>query len=574
MSSPRRIAVLCSFNLDLAKRPLQEALARAGIQAELYFTGYGLWQTEPLDRGSGLCRFAADIAMLFVAEEDVLTPLEGTDFGPPAQRAWAVGKGAWQRIETTVNGLLANLPPESSVLIHNLAKPGLNPLGTLEDSSGNSLGAAVDAFNEQLRLLAEANPRIRVVDYAGFVAEHGQAALRDDRLWHIGRMRLGRAGLTRLVDFHQRYLAALLTPRRKVLVLDLDNTLWGGVLGEDGIDGIVLGQEGIGLAYREFQLAIRALARRGVVLAIASKNNPADAWDVIEGHPEMVLRRRDFACAEIHWSPKSESLPRIAQQLNLGLDSFVFWDDEPREREIVRSQHPAVLVPEVPADPSDYARALLGLRCFDVLSLTDEDRKRGEMYRQEVDRQQWLQEATPADLSEFYRSLNMTVTIARPDEFGVARFAQLTQRTNQFNFTTRRYTEGDIRAKLADAAFGLYSVSLEDRFGKLGVVGAAIVQQSHGTWQLDTFLMSCRALGRGVEDAFLATLVCEAARGESELVGEFIPTKKNAPAREFLERLNVRLEPAGEGQFAFRLHTGQVEYPKWIALQERSCAHA
>jgi FkbH-like protein len=514
MSSPRRIAVCCSFNLDLAKRPLQEALARGGMEAELHFTGYGLWQTEPLDPGSGLNRFSPEVAILFVDAADLFAPLETAEFGPPAEKASAIGRAAWQRVETTVNGLLANLPQEAGLLIHNLSRPALKPLGTLEDNAGYSLGTAVDTFNARLRSLAESNPRVRVIDYAGFVAEHGHAALRDDRLWHIGRMRLGRAGLARLVDLYQRYLAALLMPRRKVLVLDLDNTLWGGVLGEDGVDGIAIGQEGIGLAYREFQLAIRALTRRGVVLAIASKNNTDDAWDVIDRHPEMVLRRRDFACAEIHWSPKSESLPRIAQQLNLGLDSFVFWDDEPREREIVRSQHPAVLVPEVPADPSDYARALLELSCFDVLSLTDEDRQRGEMYRQEADRQQWLEAATPSDLSEFYCSLNMKVTIARPDDFGVARFAQLTQRTNQFNFTTRRYTEGDLRATVADPSCGLYTVSLEDRFGKLGVVGAAIVERGNDAWHLDAFLMSCRALGRGVEDAFLATLVAEATQGK------------------------------------------------------------
>ena len=167
-----------------------------------------------------------------------------------------------------------------------------------------------------------------------------------------------------------------------------------------------IGQEGIGLAFREFQLALKALAQRGVILAVASKNNPADALEVFDHHPEMVLRRNDFACLEIHWNPKSESLPRIAQQLNLGLESFVFWDDEPREREVVRSQHPAVFVPEVPADPSAYAKAVLALDCFDVLNLTEEDRRRGEMYREETDRQQWLSAARPNDLAEFYRSLH------------------------------------------------------------------------------------------------------------------------------------------------------------------------
>jgi FkbH-like protein len=382
-------------------------------------------------------------------------------------------------------------------------------------------------------------------------------------------MRLGRKGLDHLAELHARYIAALRTPRRKCLVLDLDNTLWGGVLGEDGPEGIVLGQEGVGLAYREFQLAALALARRGVVLAVASKNNASDVAEVLDNHPEMVLRRRDFACLEVHWSPKSESLPRIAEQLNLGLDSFVFWDDEPREREIVRSQHPAVWVPEVPADPSGYARALLGLPCFDVLNLTEEDRQRGEMYRQEAERKQWMQ-TTPANLDEFHQSLDMRVTLERADGYAVSRVAQLTQRTNQFNFTTRRYTEADIRAMLADASVSVYTLALEDRFGKLGVVGAAIVRRDAKEWQLDTFLMSCRALGRGAEEWFLAELCAEAAAAGARLHGSFIPSAKNAPARQFLTRLNVALDANADGTCRFEIDSAHVTAPHWIARVQRS----
>ncbi|HTQ40747.1 MAG TPA: HAD-IIIC family phosphatase [Pirellulales bacterium] len=570
---PKRIAVLCSFNLDLLKRPLSEALARAGLQAEFYFTGYGMWEPEALNPQSPLHQFAPEVAVLFADATDLLPPLHPGDLLPRRADAAATAGAAWQRLTTVINGLLASLSPQSTLLVHNFARPSLNPLGTLEDNGGFSAGAAVDILNELLRTLAESNPRVRIIDYVGFVGEHGRNALFDDRLWHLGRMRLGRGALSQVAALYSRYLSALYVPQRKCLVLDLDNTLWGGVLGEDGPQGIALGQEGVGLAFREFQLAILALAQRGVVLAVASKNNPADALEVLDQHPEMVLRRRDFACLEIHWNPKSESLPRIAQNLNLGLDSFVFWDDEPREREAVRSQHPAVLVPEVPGDPSAYARTLLSLDCFDVVNLTEEDRRRGEMYRQETDRQQWITAAPPSDLGEFYRSLGMIVSITHPDVYAVPRFSQLTQRTNQFNFTTRRYTEGDIRAKLSNPSYGLYAISLQDRFGKQGLIGAAIVERRSDAWLLDTFLMSCRALGRGVEDAFLATLATEAAEAGSALHGTFISTKKNAPARQFLERLNIPLQSAGDENLKFKIDAAQVVFPQWISKQEGGSAN-
>jgi FkbH-like protein len=568
-----RVAVLCSFNLDLIKRPLEEALGHVGMDSELYFSGYARWETQSLDRRSPLYGFAPEVVVIFVDAADLLPPLNPANSLPLLANSSATGEAAWQRVERAIRSLLAGLPEPAVLLVHNLARPRQSTLGTLEDNSSYSAGAVIDHFNAQLRQLAGRDQRVKVTDYAGFVAMRGQQALVDDRLWYLARMRLGRAGLEQLAQLYGRYLSALFLPRRKCLVLDLDNTLWGGVLGEDGAAGIAIGQEGIGLAYREFQLALKALAHRGVLLAVASKNNTTDAIEVLDQHPEMVLRRNDFACLEIHWNSKSESLPRIARQLNLGLESLVFWDDEPREREVIRNQHPAVFVPEVPADPSGYAQAVLNLECFDMLSLTEEDRRRGEMYREDANREQWLSGSQSSDLSEFYRSLNMCMAIEPPDQYAVPRFAQLTQRTNQFNFTTRRYSDGEIRARLADPAYGLYVASLEDRFGKLGLIGAAMVLRQGERWQLDTFLMSCRALGRGAEDAFLASLVAEASAAGASLYGEFLPTKKNRPAREFLRRQNIAPDISTDAAFEFAIAPAQISIPPWIIVKERNGVH-
>jgi FkbH-like protein len=206
------------------------------------------------------------------------------------------------------------------------------------------------------------------------------------------------------------------------------------------------------------------------------------------------------------------------------------------------------------------------LDCFDVVALTEEDRRRGQMYREDAQRQQFLDTVAPASLEEFYRSLRMSVAIRAPDNYAVPRFAQLTQRTNQFNFTTRRYSDADIRAMLADPSIGMYTISLNDRFGDLGVIGAAIVRRNATRWHLDTFLMSCRALGRGVEDAFLASLATDAAELGAILHATYIPTKKNPPARQFLERLNIQLQPGESTESEFTIEPGQVSIPGWIQL--------
>jgi FkbH-like protein len=384
-------------------------------------------------------------------------------------------------------------------------------------------------------------------------------------------MRLANAALTFLAQRYARYLAALYTPRRKCLVLDLDNTLWGGVIGEDGLGGIELGHSGIGLAYREFQMAILALHQRGVILAIASKNNRDDALAAIKAHPDMILRPEHFAALEIHWQDKAQSIVRISERLNIGLDSLVFWDDNPVERGIVRDQIPDVLVPDVPSDPSEYVRCLVDLPCFDTLTLTAEDQRRGQMYREQAERDSFLGETVQgvngSELDAYYASLEMVVDISAANDVSIPRIAQLTQRTNQFNLTTRRYSEADVRALSRDHAWRVYTLSLRDRFGDLGLVGAAMVHTQPDAWELDTFLMSCRALGRRVEEAFAAFLVRAAMTDGKPLQGVFVPTKKTAPIQEMLERHGWLREEIPGGEHQLRVKIAPLDIPSWLRVR-------
>lgn len=562
-----RLGVLCSFNLDLIMRDLCVTLDQRGFAPEVYLSGYGQWESDAMNPSSELYRFAPNVVVVFVDLSDLLPPLSLDSMTPSEDEAQKAGEAAWQRVNGVVMHLVRYLPQQTMILCHNTVVSPVTPLGLLEGNGGYSLARAAEVFNHHLRQRCRTEPRLLLFDYANLVTRHGWETWHDRRLWYLGRTRLARKTLTILAHHYARYLAALYRPRRKCLVLDLDNTLWGGVIAEDRVSGIQLGYEGLGLAYREFQMAALALWQRGVILAACSKNNPDDALEVLRDHPDMVLRPDHFACLEINWDPKPEGLHRIARRLNISLDSLVFWDDNPIEREMVRQQLPEVLVVDVPDDPSDYVAHLLGLDCFDILSLTDEDRQRGVMYRQQTERDLYLERSQSACLADFYTSLEMVITIKEASDFTLSRVAQLTQRTNQFNLTTHRYSENEIRAMAADPNYRIYGLHLKDRFGTLGIVGAAIVRCEGYRWHLDTFLMSCRALGRGAEEAFLSYLVCQAVKAGTNLVGYFIPSKKNTPARAFLA--NHDLGPPEDWQgdiWEFRVSIQAVKQPEWVTI--------
>ena len=568
-----RAAILCSFNLDLITQELVRKSAAKEIKIEAYLSSYGQWETDVFNPNSKLYGFAPEVVILFLEMTDLLPPLSSDDMLFRADDSRRVGEAAWQRVENLVTQLRSHLPPQSVILIHTLVPTTLGRLGTLEGNDGYSYQAAAEVFNASLRLAAEHKLGLFVYDQVGFVSKHGWHQLVDPRLWHLGRMRLSRNGLNLLAEEYARYLAAIFCPRRKCLVLDLDNTLWGGVIGEDDLTGIQIGHQGLGLAHREFQMAALALWQRGIILAISSKNNPPDALDVLDKHPDMVLRQHHFACMEIGWNPKPNGLRNIARRLNIGLDSLVFWDDSPVERDLVRSQVPEILVPEIPSDVSGWVESLLDLDCFDVLSLTEEDRRRGELYRQQIQRDTYLVDSEPhasdktqSDYEGFLRSLAIVVSIQPASEVMISRLAQLTQRTNQFNFTTRRYGEQELRGRVEDPRFRVFGLSAQDRFGDLGLVGAAILEVTESIWSIDTFLMSCRALGRGIEDAFLEFLASEARSADAELTGEFVPTAKNAPAHEFLTQKLLLVESHETSRLPFRLDTDAIQTPGWVRV--------
>ncbi|HVU88623.1 MAG TPA: HAD-IIIC family phosphatase [Pirellulales bacterium] len=432
---------------------------------------------------------------------------------------------------------------------------------------GHHLGGAatgdvsiVRQTNEALRTALP--PSAYFLDLDQVAGTMGRDSFYDPRRYFWTKQPFSEAGAFLLAKHLWAGVRSLLIGPKKVLVVDLDNTLWGGVVGETGPLNVSLGETADGEAYRDFQHHVKELGKRGVVLAISSKNNEEDALAPFLQNPQMVLSTSDFAAIEANWEPKEAALRRIADTLKLGLDSFVFFDDNPAERELIRQSLPEVEVIEVPTDPAEYARALQASLCFEAVALLDADRQRSQQYQQERERRD-LQQSF-ASMDDYLRSLAMQGIVEAVHDANLQRVGQLLTKTNQFNLTTRRHSVEDVSRMLsAPDAIG-FALTLTDRFGDHGLIsvmlGVPEDAAAEKTLKIDTWLMSCRVIARTVEDFFFGALV-ERARelGYSTLVGEYRPTKKNELVSGLYERLGfARIAEEADGTVVYRLSIAEL----------------
>jgi FkbH-like protein len=435
------------------------------------------------------------------------------------------------------------------------------PGGVHLSARGGSINA-VRIINDLIR--ANLPEGSYFVDLEQISGEVGRRRFYDPRSYYWTKQPFSRLGVARLCDHLWAAIRALTTGPKKVLVLDLDNTLWGGVVGELGPNGVALGDNAEGEAFRTFQREIRGLASRGVVLAVCSKNNPADAREVFQKNTDMVLKLDDFAAFEASWDAKPAAIQRMAKALRLGLDSFVFFDDNPAEREHVLQTLPDVEVVDVPPDPSDYVRALHDGLWFEAAAVTEADRARQEQYRQEQQRR--AAEESAGSVEGYLESLQMVADVRPLDEDDMERAVQLLGKTNQFNLTTRRHTAEIVRSMLAQrGAFGM-TLRLTDRFGDAGLVGLVLavpdLTAAAPTLRLDTWLMSCRVIARTVEEFTMNHVVKKAAElGYSRLLGEFIPTAKNQLVVDFYDKLGfTRDGRAADGVVRYNLDLAGYQF--------------
>ena len=402
---------------------------------------------------------------------------------------------------------------------------------------------AIDRYNAQLYALTKQYTNLKVIDLGDFTSRYKASELIDWKYYFISQMGLNPALHKEFKAWFTREMEGIALKRKKCLVLDLDNTLWGGVLGEDGIDSIKIGGDYPGKAFLYFQEALLELSKSGVILTICSKNNEADVMEAWQKNPFNVLKKEHFAAWRINWNNKADNIRELAKELNIGTDSMVFVDDNPTERALIRQELPEVAVPEFPEQP--YELPVLFEQIvrdyFKVYSITDEDKKKTEQYKANAQRAQ--AQASFTNMTSYLRSLDIKIVIEQANEYNIPRIAQMTQKTNQFNLTTHRYTEEEVKGFLADG-WKIWCISVADKFGDNGITGCMMVNGS----EIDTLLLSCRILGKGIEFAFVKSVLSEIrSQGLTELRAIYLPTAKNGQVAEFYDKCGVKLVSEHDG---------------------------
>ena len=400
------------------------------------------------------------------------------------------------------------------------------------------LQSAIAEYNLALYDFERQHSNVKVIDITEFTRRYAAQDMIDWKFYFISQMGMNPRLSKDFIAWWNKKLDSISLKRKKCLVLDLDNTLWGGVLGEEGIEGIKIGGDYPGKAFLYWQEALLELSKSGVIMTICSKNNEQDVLDAWEKNPFMVLKKEHFAAYRINWTDKATNIQELARELNIGLDSFVFVDDNPTERELIRQILPMVSVPDFPAQPYELPVFFKQLveDYFKVYSVTDEDKKKTEQYKANAQRAHAAAYFT--DFSAFLRSLDIQITIEAANDFNVQRIAQMTQKTNQFNLTTKRYADADIRGFM-EQGWGIWCISVADKFGDNGITGAIMVTPGG---EIDTFLLSCRILGKGIELAFVKKILAILKdEGITSLRASYFPTAKNAQVKKFWDKCGFAL---------------------------------
>lgn len=518
---PTRIAILGGSTTTEVKSMLELFLLAQGIDPAFYESGYNRYLEDVEFKNPDLWDFKPNIVFIHttwrnISEFPELLEPE-IEVERRVRREMARFESLWEKIHTELGAL---------IIQNNFDLPSTRPLGNLEASESFGRVKFVLRMNAEFASYARNHSRFLISDILYLSAQVGQSVWFRQSYWYNFHMALSPTATVALAHNLAAMVKSVYGKSKKCLVLDLDNTLWGGVIGDDGLQNLILGKDHpVGEGYRDFQRYVKDLQRRGIILAVCSKN---DAENAKEGfsHPDSVLKLEDFSAFKANWNPKPENIREIATELNIGLDSIVFVDDNPAERVLVEEQLPEVAVPNVGADVSCFAEVLEHERYFEVDKIVQDDLSRAAYYNSNAQRNSC--QARFSDYSEFLASLEMTADIGHFLPVYLERITQLINKTNQFNLTTRRYTSGEVEAIAQDPAFITLYGRLADKFGDNGLVSVLIGQVSGETLQLDLWLMSCRVIRREMEFAMFDALVeqCQ-VRGVRKIVGVYIPSKKN-----------------------------------------------
>ncbi|HVC89177.1 MAG TPA: HAD-IIIC family phosphatase [Acidobacteriaceae bacterium] len=544
-----------------------------GFMMEFETGGYGSFADELLNPESSLARFQPELVLVSLDLEDIAGALpdlcaKGARTAADAEVENAVARmGDLLRTFRSLNS--ARLAVQGAVIPH------VNSLGEVADANlPNSLRHAVQQLNLRLSGLCGSISDCVFFDVDHVASNFGRTQWRDERMFLASRLQVSSQASPAYAQGLVRSFSVLYRPPRKVLCTDLDNTLWGGVLGEDGPEGISTGHAFPGNCYFEYQKYLKQLSSRGILIAIASKNNEADVREAFQLRAaDLALNLDDFVATRINWNDKSESIREIAEELSLGLDSFVFVDDNPAECEAIRRQLPGVAVVDAPAsDPWRLTEVLANQAFFDTNMVTSDDLHRVVEYKAQTQRAELERNATSRD--QFLASMNIVCSFQSALEAPLARSVQLLAKTNQFNLTTHRYSAAKVEEFASLPGGQAVVVRVRDRFGDSGVVGLALARTLDATCVMDSLLLSCRVIGRGIETALLAQIAERAIRsGARRLLGEYIPTKKNSPCATFYEDHGFAECPSPAGfspnskVYELDLTVVVPAIPEWITVE-------
>jgi FkbH-like protein len=528
-----RVAILSCFTIYGLEESLKVKCAERKLGCMTYSSPYNQYNQDILNSASPLYEFTPDLTFMLL---DTRTILSSLFYNPYSVSVSERREYIENRVKDLVNLVRKfTIKSKSKLVVANFHTPVYTPYGICETKTEYGLREMVLDLNAKLSYSLRNEPSAFVFDFDSFVAKYGEVNVYDYRQLLFGDIKVSLNCIPSLAEEFMGYISPASGINRKCIVLDLDNTLWGGIVGEDGFEGIKLSPQYPGTSFIEFQRVIQALHERGIILAINSRNNEDEALRVIREHPYMVLRENNFASIKINWNDKISNTKAIAEELNIGLDSLVYFDDDPVNRELISIALPEVMTVDLPKDPALYAQTLMDLNVFNTFSITDEDKRRGQMYVEERKRSQL--EKSVNDIDEFLSQLGIRIDIRKADKFTIPRISQLVQKTNQFNLTTIRFQEEEILKFSEDKNMLVGCAQTADKFGDNGITGVFIVKKNpdYSEWNIESFLLSCRVMGRRIEYGIMEYILNEARKeGIRRVRGRYIPTSKNKPCENFL----------------------------------------
>lgn len=563
-----RIAYLGNFTLDLLPRYVDVCCAREGLRTSSYVGRFGQYVQELLEEGSPLVQFKPDVAFLALSLRLLRPDLMGAFSSMSADERRNLREEIASHLESWASTAVDRLP--ATLLIGNFPSPSYPLAGVADVKAEYAEAEFYLELNLELLRRFKANPRVRLFDLERLASRYGKERILDPKMYYLAKMEWSPGFLPVVAGEMVRQVKAVRNLGRKCVVLDLDNTLWGGVVGEDGPAGVKIGYgDPEAEAFLDFHYKLKALQDRGILLAVCSKNNRADVVEVFDTRPEIPLKLADFAASEICWDPKHEGLRKIAAALNIGTDSLVFLDDNPAEISLIQQMMPEVKAVLLPPDPAEYASLIERMDDFEKAEILEEDRRKSEQYRENRQRQE-LQDAS-GDIRSYLESLRTELEVRLAKQEDLARVHQLFNKTNQFNLTTERYSLAEVERFATSPACELWVARARDRFGDLGTIGVVLLKKIGRMATIDSFLMSCRAMGRGIETAIMNHVKHRLVEDRSglELRGRYFPTAKNKPVESFYEQQGFRLlesAPSGEKLYGLRRDEVRIEPCDWIRV--------